>query len=53
LTGPITYSLTVVQSNPGTIPTIPIDPNYDEESNPVPFKVYEPLWIYISIVHKN
>ncbi len=52
-TEPITYTLTVVQSNPGTVPTIPIDPDYDEVSNPVPFKVYEPLLIYISLVHKN
>jgi hypothetical protein len=46
---PILYTLTVVKSTPGTIPTLPPTP-YDEESNPVPFTVYETLYLYFPIM---
>jgi hypothetical protein len=49
---PIIYTVTVVHSIAQTIPTIPIVPPYDEESNPVPFAVYVPQYAYLSIVHK-
>jgi len=41
----ITYDVYVVQSTPGSIPTIPIDPGYDEVSNSVPLTVTQPMFI--------
>jgi hypothetical protein len=52
LVDPIVYTLTVVKSTPGTIPTIPVTP-YDEESNPVPFTVFETLYVYLPIIQNN
>jgi hypothetical protein len=49
---PKLYTLTVVHSIANTVPTIPIVPPYDEESNPVPFLVYVPQYAYLSIIHK-
>lgn len=52
LVSPITYELFVVQSSSGSIPTIPIEPGWDEISNPARFVVYEPEYIHIPIVKK-
>jgi hypothetical protein len=49
---PIVYTLTVIRSNPGTVPILPPNPIYDEESNPVPFIVYEPLPMPLPIIYK-
>jgi len=49
---PITYDVSVVMSNPDTLPTIPITP-WDVESNAVPLKVVEAQSIYLPIVLKN
>jgi hypothetical protein len=49
---PKLYTLTVVHSTANTVPTIPIVPIKDEESNPVLFSVYVPQYAYLSIIHK-
>jgi hypothetical protein len=54
LVEPIIYTLTVIKSIGGTIPTIPTIPNPpgEEISNPVPFTVYGPF-TYLPIITKN
>jgi len=52
LVDPTLYTLTVVKSTPGTVPVLPITP-YDEESNPVPFTVYETLVLYFPLMINN
>jgi hypothetical protein len=54
LVDPIVYTLTVIKSKYGTIPTIPTIPNPpdDEISNPVPFTVFETLPMYLPIINK-
>jgi hypothetical protein len=48
---PKLYILTVVKSNFPSIPTVPITP-WDEESNQVSFKVYNPHFTYLSVIVK-
>ena len=50
---PKLYTVYVVMSIPGTVPTDPFDPAWDELSNPVPFTVYEPVYQYLPIVVRN
>jgi hypothetical protein len=49
---PKLYTVTVVKSTSGTVPTIPTIPPWDEVSNPVPFTVFEPTGIYLPIISK-
>lgn len=49
---PKLYTVTVVKSTVNTVPTIPITP-WDEESNPVPFTVYEGQHIYLPLINKK
>ena len=53
LVDPTLYSITVVKSTKHTIPTIPILPPWDEESNPASFFVYGPSFIHLPIVTNN
>ena len=48
---PKVYTVTVVMSTADTVPTIPITP-WDEESNPVPFTVYEGQFHYLPIINR-
>ena len=49
---PRSYTITVVKSIYHTIPTIPTIPPSDEVSNPIPFLVYEPLFLYLPVINK-
>jgi hypothetical protein len=50
LVEPKVYSLTVVHSTAQTVPTIPIVPPQDEESNPVPFVVFVPHYVNLPML---
>jgi len=43
---PTLYTLTVVKSNPATLPIV-------EESNPLPFTVYKTLYLYFPIMQND
>ncbi len=49
---PTIYQITLVKSTGNSIPTIPITP-YDEESNAVPFTIFEVNQTYIPIINNN
>ena len=55
LVDPNLYTLTVIKSKYGTIPTIPTIPvpPDDEISNPVPFTVFERQLMYLPLMYKN
>jgi hypothetical protein len=51
LVNPTVYLITVVKSTQQSIPTIPITP-WDEQSNPWPFKVFEPINTYLPVIER-
>ena len=53
LVDPTLYIVTVVTSNADTVPIIPIQPPWDEESNQVPFFVYGASYILLPIINNN
>jgi len=48
---PVEYKISVIRSNPHTVPTIPITP-YDETSNEVPFYVLELMDLFLPVITK-
>jgi hypothetical protein len=53
LVSPTLYIVTVIKSEPGSIPTLPIVPPYDLISNPLPFFVYGASNILLPIITNN
>jgi hypothetical protein len=53
LTVPTTYILSVVRSTYPSVPTIPLIPAWDVESNSLPFVVFQAKYLYLPIVTLN
>ena len=44
------YTLTVIRSDPGSVPSIPLVPPYDRESNPLTFTVYQAEEFFLPLI---